>query len=130
MNELHQKCEKLALQMSCLRKEKAVLLEEEIITQLNDMSEDYMIERTKAVAAEMPVIGFYLQERAYHPQLPWILNKSDVSWVPVITGDDSWRPFQLSGRECVRMRSYNQPEASGKGSGCSSQQSDCHRGGL
>ncbi len=30
---------------------------------LNDMSEDYMIERTKAVASVMPVIGFYLQER-------------------------------------------------------------------
>ena len=30
---------------------------------LNEMSEDYMIERTKAVAAVMPVIGFYLQER-------------------------------------------------------------------
>ncbi len=29
---------------------------------LNDRSEDYMVERTKAVAAEMPVIGFYLQE--------------------------------------------------------------------
>ncbi len=29
---------------------------------LNDRSEEYMIERTKAVAAEMPVIGFYLQE--------------------------------------------------------------------
>lgn len=28
---------------------------------LNDMSEDYMVERTKAVAAVMPVIGFYLQ---------------------------------------------------------------------
>lgn len=28
---------------------------------LNDMSEDYMIERTEAVAAIMPVIGFYLQ---------------------------------------------------------------------
>ena len=28
---------------------------------LNDMSEDYMIERTKAVAEVMPVIGFYLQ---------------------------------------------------------------------
>ena len=27
------------------------------------MSEDYMIERTKAVAAVMPVIGFYLQEK-------------------------------------------------------------------
>lgn len=29
---------------------------------LNHQSEAYMIERTKAVAAEMPVIGFYLQE--------------------------------------------------------------------
>lgn len=29
---------------------------------LNAYSEDYMVERTKAVAAEMPVIGFYLQE--------------------------------------------------------------------
>ncbi len=28
---------------------------------LGDMSEDYLVERTKAVAAEMPVIGFYLQ---------------------------------------------------------------------
>ena len=28
---------------------------------LNDMSEDYMIERTEAVAKIMPVIGFYLQ---------------------------------------------------------------------
>ena len=28
---------------------------------LNDMSEDYMVERTKAVAEVMPVIGFYLQ---------------------------------------------------------------------
>ena len=28
---------------------------------LNDMSEDYMVERTRAVAQIMPVIGFYLQ---------------------------------------------------------------------
>lgn len=28
---------------------------------LNDFDEDYMVERTKAVAAVMPVIGFYLQ---------------------------------------------------------------------
>lgn len=28
---------------------------------LNHMSEEYLIDRTKAVAAEMPVIGFYLQ---------------------------------------------------------------------
>ena len=41
--------------------------------------------------------GFYLQERAYHPQLPWILNNSRISWAPVITGDDSWKPFKLSG---------------------------------
>ena len=41
--------------------------------------------------------GFYLQERAYHPQLPWILNESNVSWVPVITGDDVFRPFVLRG---------------------------------
>lgn len=30
---------------------------------LNDMPEEYMIERTKEVAAVMPVIGFYLQEK-------------------------------------------------------------------
>lgn len=41
--------------------------------------------------------GFYLQERAYHPQLPWILNHSHVSWTPVITNDDSWYPFRLKG---------------------------------
>lgn len=43
--------------------------------------------------------GFYLQERAYHPQLPWILSNSDVSWTPIITNDDSWRPFRLSGMD-------------------------------
>lgn len=41
--------------------------------------------------------GFYLQERAFHPQLPYILNHSNVSWTPVITNDDSWRPFRLRG---------------------------------
>lgn len=41
--------------------------------------------------------GFYLQERAYHPQLPWILNNAGVSWTPIITNDNSWRPFRLSG---------------------------------
>ena len=30
---------------------------------LNDRPEEYLIERTKAVAKEMPVIGFYLQEK-------------------------------------------------------------------
>ena len=43
--------------------------------------------------------GFYLQERAYHPQLPWILNHSGVSWVPVITGDDTCFPFKLKGMD-------------------------------
>jgi len=43
--------------------------------------------------------GFYLQERAYHPQLPWILNHSGVSWVPVITGDDIYFPFELKGMD-------------------------------
>lgn len=50
--------------------------------------EDFLGEKTD---------GFYLQERAYHPQLPWIFNHSDVSWTPVITNDDSWRPFRLIG---------------------------------
>lgn len=43
--------------------------------------------------------GFYLQERAYHPQLPWILNNANVSWTPIITNDDSWRPFRLKGMD-------------------------------
>lgn len=43
--------------------------------------------------------GFYLQERAYHPQLPWILNNANVSWTPVITNDNSWRPFRLLGQD-------------------------------
>jgi len=43
--------------------------------------------------------GFYLQERAYHPQLPWIFNNSGVSWVPVIIGDDSYFPFKLKGMD-------------------------------
>jgi hypothetical protein len=41
--------------------------------------------------------GFYLQERAYHAQLPWILNHANVSWTPVITGDDTAFPFKLKG---------------------------------
>lgn len=56
--------------------------------------------------------GFYLQERAYHPQLPWILNHSNVSWVPVITGDDSYFPFSLKGMDnstsvCVPVTRQN-----------------------
>lgn len=43
--------------------------------------------------------GFYLQERAYHPQLPWILNHAHVSWTPVITGDDAFFPFRLQGMD-------------------------------
>lgn len=46
--------------------------------------------------------GFYLQERAYHPQLPWILNHSNVSWIPVITNDNSPRPFILKGLDGSR----------------------------
>lgn len=43
--------------------------------------------------------GFYLQERAYHPQLPWILNHAHVSWTPVIVGEDYYYPFRLRGMD-------------------------------
>lgn len=43
--------------------------------------------------------GFYLQERAYHSQLPWILNNAGVTWVPVITGDNSFFPFEIKGMD-------------------------------
>jgi len=43
--------------------------------------------------------GFYLQERAYHAQLPWIFNHSKVSWVPVITDDNTFAPFRLKGMD-------------------------------
>ena len=52
--------------------------------------EDYLGEKTD---------GFYLQERAYHSQLPWILKNSNVSWTPIITNDDSWFPFRLRGQD-------------------------------
>ncbi|MDA3863250.1 MAG: hypothetical protein PF689_05205, partial [Deltaproteobacteria bacterium] len=55
---------------------------------------------TSIIANEVgPTDGFYLQERAYHPQLPWILNEADVTWVPVITGDETYFPFKLNGLE-------------------------------
>lgn len=68
--------------------------------------------------------GFYLQERAYHPQLPWILSHSDVSWTPIITNDESWFPFKLKGMDgttsvCVPItrgnvtkRALNAPDGS------------------
>ncbi len=52
--------------------------------------EDFLGEKTD---------GFYLQERAYHAQLPWILKNSGVSWTPIITNDDSWFPFRLRGMD-------------------------------
>ena len=52
--------------------------------------EDYIGEKTD---------GFYLQERAYHAQLPWILKNSGVSWTPIITNDESWYPFRLKGQD-------------------------------
>jgi hypothetical protein len=45
------------------------------------------------------VDGFFLQERAFHAQMPWILNRAGVGWVPVITGDDTYFPFKLRGIE-------------------------------
>jgi len=52
--------------------------------------EDFLGEKTD---------GFYLQERAYHAQLPWILKNSGVSWTPIITNDNSWFPFRLRGMD-------------------------------
>ena len=47
-----------------------------------------------------PTDGFYLQERAYHAQLPWILKNAGVSWIPVITGNpEDWFPFSLVGMD-------------------------------
>jgi len=55
------------------------------------MVEDFIGENTD---------GFYLQERAYHSQLPWILSHSNVSWVPVITSEENdWYPFSLVGSD-------------------------------
>jgi hypothetical protein len=45
------------------------------------------------------VDGFFLQERAFHAQMPWILNHAGVKWVPVITGDDTYFPFKLKGMD-------------------------------
>ena len=57
--------------------------------------------------------GFYLQERAYHAQLPWILNNANVSWTPVITGESDWYPFRLKGMDgsatvCVPITRHGQ----------------------
>jgi len=71
---------------------------------------------TSIIANEMgSTDGFYLQERAYHPQLPFILNNAGVSWVPVITGDDSSFPFKLRGMDgsittCVPIMSGRIPD--------------------
>lgn len=55
---------------------------------------------TEIIARELgSTDGFYLQERAYHAQLPWILNETNVTWVPVKTGDDSFFPFKMSGMD-------------------------------
>jgi hypothetical protein len=43
--------------------------------------------------------GFFLQEGAFHSQLPWILNHSDVSWVPAYTDDNTFEPFRLRGMD-------------------------------
>jgi hypothetical protein len=71
---------------------------------------------TSIIANEMgSTDGFYLQERAYHPQLPFILNNAGISWVPVITGDDSSFPFKLRGMDgsvtnCVPIMSGRIPD--------------------
>jgi hypothetical protein len=43
------------------------------------------------------VDGFFIQERAFHAQMPWILNRAGVDWIPVTTGDDTYFPFKLKG---------------------------------
>jgi hypothetical protein len=42
--------------------------------------------------------GFFLQEYAYNPQLPYILNQANVDWVPVrMTDFQYYTPFYLVG---------------------------------
>jgi hypothetical protein len=45
------------------------------------------------------VDGFFVQERAFHAQMPWILNRAGVNWAPVTTGDDVYFPFKLKGMD-------------------------------
>ena len=45
------------------------------------------------------VDGFFVQERAFHAQMPWILSHAGVSWVPVNTGYDMYFPFKLKGAD-------------------------------
>jgi len=50
--------------------------------------------------------GFFLQEIAYTPQLPYVINKLGVQWTIVRDWDDSLKPFWaegLDGSRCVAV---------------------------
>ena len=44
-----------------------------------------------------PSSGFWLQEHAWNPQLPYILNKAGVDWVPIRMTKQKYKPFYAIG---------------------------------
>jgi hypothetical protein len=48
--------------------------------------------------------GFFLQEHAWNPQLPWILKKSGVDWSPIrMAQHDSYHPFYAVGLDGTKI---------------------------
>ncbi len=41
--------------------------------------------------------GFFVQEHAWNPQLPYILNKAGVDWVPIRTAEQRYKPYYAIG---------------------------------
>jgi hypothetical protein len=47
--------------------------------------------------------GFFLQEHAWNPQLPYILSKAGIDWVPVRTTEQEFKPFHAIGLDGTKI---------------------------
>ena len=73
---------------------------------------------TSIIRTELaPPSGFFLQEHAWNPQLPWILTKSGVDWSPIrMAQHDHYHPFYAVGLDGTKipvvqeLRSYRKRE--------------------
>jgi hypothetical protein len=71
---------------------------------------------TRIISAEMfPPSGFFLQESAYHPQLPYIMKEAGVDWIPVrLDKNKFFYPFRLTGLDGTKITAVQEVLKHGK----------------
>jgi hypothetical protein len=71
---------------------------------------------TKIISTEMfPPSGFFLQESAYNPQLPYIMTEAGVDWIPVRLDENKYNhPVRVSGLDGTKITAVQEVLKHGK----------------